>query len=57
MNHKTTLLEILMLKQNEYKNVKQEILLRTKETHIYNILDKAKKYVDSKYNEKKWNKK
>lgn len=52
MEHKTNLLEIATLNQNEYDEVKKEILLNVKEMHIFNILDSARKIINSHYSEK-----
>ena len=52
IDHKTNLSEIIMLPQNEYENIKEEILVRTKETHIYNIIDKAREIANSRYSER-----
>lgn len=52
MEHKTNLSDIIMLKQKEYDDIKQKILVKTKEIHIYNIIDKARHYANSRYNER-----
>lgn len=52
IDHKTNLSEIIMLPQNEYENIKEEVLVRTKETHIYNIIDKAREIANSRYSER-----
>lgn len=51
MNEKTNLLELILLKDVLYKKIKKDILSSTKEAHIFNVLDKARQYVNSSYNE------
>ena len=52
IEHKTNLSEIIMLPQKEYESIKEEVLLRTKEIHIYYIIDKARKIANSMYSER-----
>lgn len=52
MENKIGLSEIIMLPQKEYDKIKQIVLEQTKIAHIYNILDKARLYANSKYDER-----
>lgn len=51
MNKRMTLLDLVSLSNGAYEKVREEMLSSTKEIHIFNVLDRARYFANSTYDE------
>lgn len=51
LNQNNTILDLLMLNSQEYNKIKADILSSTKEIHLFNIIEKARYYLNTYYSE------
>ncbi len=51
INKRSTLLDLVTLSEVAYEKVREEILSSTKEIHIFNVLDRARYFIKSRYSE------